>query len=120
MITNRTYVTVAEYEKFLVENKKHLPFNWDEQLKHPNFPVVNVTGINADAYCKYMNGRLPTDKELEDEFCPLWEWTSSSKESLRIIRGGAWVYSSWLLRVSFRGYYLAVVRSDYVGFRCIK
>ena len=60
-------VTVAQYAAFVedgsVPNRE--PGNWDSQQEHPNWPVVNVTWLQASAYCEWAGGRLPTEAEWE-------------------------------------------------------
>ncbi|HWT79628.1 MAG TPA: SUMF1/EgtB/PvdO family nonheme iron enzyme, partial [Candidatus Methylomirabilis sp.] len=70
-------VTVAEYRAF-VENdgyedkrwwtaggfgERKEPRGWEEQLQHPNRPVVNVNWYEASAYCAWKGVRLPTEEE---------------------------------------------------------
>jgi 3',5'-cyclic AMP phosphodiesterase CpdA len=82
-------VTVEEYRKFVEDERGYederfwseegwqlrkkegwsAPDEWEEQLRHPNRPVVNVSWHEANAYCRWMADawgctvRLPTGEE---------------------------------------------------------
>jgi formylglycine-generating enzyme required for sulfatase activity len=116
------YVTVAEYNKYLeaTKTKTNLPAHWNMQLGNNNFPVTGVSALEADAYCAWAGGRLPTSDELKDHFCPLWEWTSTEKNGLRVLRGGSFNSDSWILRASNRYWVVPGYWLNLFGFRCVQ
>jgi formylglycine-generating enzyme required for sulfatase activity/energy-coupling factor transporter ATP-binding protein EcfA2 len=75
----RYHVTVSEYQRFINDDGyseqrwwsasgfgvSSEPNSWDEQILHPNRPVVGVSWYEASAYCTWAGVRLPTETEWE-------------------------------------------------------
>ena len=60
-------VTVLEYGRYL-DAQRITPgedLKWDEQKEHPSLPMVYVSCAEAEAYCQWAGGRLPTEEEWE-------------------------------------------------------
>jgi formylglycine-generating enzyme required for sulfatase activity len=60
---DKTEVTNAAYAKFCTATGRALPANFPQD--HPNEPVVNVTFVDAQAFAKWAQKRLPAAPEWE-------------------------------------------------------
>lgn len=65
-------VTNADYAHFLAATRHPRPLQWDDaSFNHPKQPVVNVSWLDAIAYCEWLTHvtdlrlRLPTEAEWE-------------------------------------------------------
>ena len=71
----QTEVTVRAYQRFTQATGRTMPPEpkWQDHLLNPGWkeaeqPIVNVTWDEAQAFCTWVGGRLPTESE--------WEYTS--------------------------------------------
>ncbi len=60
---SNTEVTVAQFREFC--EQEHVNFPPQPPASYENSPIVNVTWYEANAFCKWKNGRLPTEAEWE-------------------------------------------------------
>jgi formylglycine-generating enzyme required for sulfatase activity len=63
----QTPATVGAYKRFARATGRQMPdvpcFN--NGWTHQNMPIVNVNWLDAQAYCRWIGGRLPTEAEWE-------------------------------------------------------
>lgn len=65
---DRTEVTNQEYQKFVTASGRDAPAHWQGgkfPIAEANFPVVNVSWNDAQAYAKWAQKRLPSEAEWE-------------------------------------------------------
>jgi formylglycine-generating enzyme required for sulfatase activity len=63
----QTPVTVGAYKRFAGATGREMPPapSFNNGWTHENMPIVSVTWDEAQAYCGWMGGRLPTEAEWE-------------------------------------------------------
>ena len=58
-------VTFAQYQQCVDEGKCKAATNTPEDQRAINLPATNLTWLQAEAYCEWLGGRLPTEAEWE-------------------------------------------------------
>ncbi|MFI4986490.1 MAG: SUMF1/EgtB/PvdO family nonheme iron enzyme [Alphaproteobacteria bacterium] len=109
-------------------------------------PVHGINAYEAEAYCRFAGGRLPSEAEWERAaglhpewgfLGEVWQWTSSPfapyagfaafpydgysaayfDDRHRVLKGGSWATLPAALRASFRNWYPPATRQIFAGFR---
>ena len=124
-------VTQEEYKKVVGVNPSY--HNKERMgISTERFPVTNVSAYAAETFCGVLGGgwRLPTDEEwslLEDAELGIydmsgnvWEWTSTTIGSDRVVRGGSWYDGADYVRAAFRGGNTPAGSYDNLGFRPVR
>jgi gamma-glutamyl hercynylcysteine S-oxide synthase len=109
-------------------------------------PVHGISAYEAEAYCRFIGARLPSEAEWERAQAlhpdcaflgEVWQWTASVFASYsgfahfpyrgysaayfdgrhRVLKGGSWATLPPVLRPSFRNWYVPSTRQIFAGFR---
>ncbi len=179
----QTDVTVAAYKQYAQAAKVKMPPTAPKPYhgwSNGSLPMVDVIWDEANQYCAWAGGRLPTEAEWEyaarggspqarygdptaiawlkenaanrthevaaklpngmglyDTLGNVWEWVSDwfdpnyyqsgaaqnptgpATGQGRVLRGGAWIVDTKLIRVSDRSSNTPDARSEFFGFRCV-
>jgi len=75
-------VTVGQYAKFMGATGHEAPGSWDEQKGQADLPVVFVSWEDAEAYCTWAGGLLPTEAQ--------WEYAARGPEGRLYPWGNEW------------------------------
>lgn len=111
--TEEEWDRIAYGEK---ENQRKYPWGNDERENFGNFwdtgprQVVSV----------YKYSAFGTPEGVIDLLGNAWEWTSTVCDYGYVLRGGSWNYLAEVARVSNRYNWSPGVRSNYLGFRCVR
>lgn len=84
---NQYEVTQFQYAEFVKATRHRSPLSRYVKnigsLNHPNQPAVYVSWDDADAYCRWQGGRLPTEAEWEKAargtHGSIWPWSDEPK-----------------------------------------
>ena len=150
----RRLVTNGEYLAFVEATGHQPPVYWkgrklrrfDRWIDLPtDEPVMHVSALEAEAYCRWAGRRLPTEAEweraaqepgMEQLFGSAWQWTSSPFlpypgfvrdpyaeysepwfGTHRALRGGSFATPSMIAHAKFRNFYTADRADVFCGFR---
>lgn len=111
-------VTIMDHMVTTDEWNKVMP----NDRRAPGMTLTMVSASMADRYAAAVAGRLPSEEEWE-EMCgqerpygAFWEWTSTTFEGNRVLRGGLWGDARRARRAS-RNWLHPVSRYRDTGFR---
>ena len=150
----RRLVTNAEYLAFIAATGHKPPVYWkggkmrrfDRWIDIPHDePVLHVSALEAEAYCRWAGRRLPTEAEweraaqepgMEQLFGSVWQWTASPFlpypgflrdpyaeysepwfGTHRVLRGGSFATPPMIAHPKFRNFYTPERADIFAGFR---
>ena len=151
---SRRLVTNGEYLAFIAATNHKPPAYWkggkmrrfDRWIEiPPDEPVLHVSALEAEAYCRWAGRRLPSEAEweraaqepeMEQLFGSAWQWTSSPFlpypgfvrdpyaeysepwfGTHRVLRGGSFATPPNVTHAKFRNFYTADRADIFAGFR---
>ncbi|MGE5407549.1 MAG: SUMF1/EgtB/PvdO family nonheme iron enzyme [Syntrophothermus sp.] len=157
---DRTVASNAAYAAFVEDTGAAPPMYWERDGEgawldtargrrapvRPEDPVMHVSFDQAEAFARWADRRLPTEREWEaardrlDDVGRGWEWTSSHflaypgfeafpyreysevffGEEYRVLRGSSWATHPRVARPSFRNWDLPQRRQIFSTIRCAR
>ena len=82
---DRYEVTNEDYDRFIRQTRRNPPAHWRDgeyENGEATLPVVNVTWLEASAYCQWAGKRLPLESE--------WEYAARGRENRLYPYGDEW------------------------------
>ncbi|HUI18797.1 MAG TPA: SUMF1/EgtB/PvdO family nonheme iron enzyme [Alphaproteobacteria bacterium] len=159
----RRPVSERQYRRFIDAGGYREPALWSAEgwawcresgVERPHYwaggaaprPVHGISAYEAEAYCRFIGARLPSEAEWERAQAlhpecaflgEVWQWTASTFACYpgfapfpyrgysaayfdgghRVLKGGSWASLPPVLRPSFRNWYVPSTRQIFAGFR---
>jgi gamma-glutamyl hercynylcysteine S-oxide synthase len=129
--------TEQEWE-YAARGKEARRYPWGSQEPTDRLASFGISSWTPGSVGTHPAGACPLG--IQDLAGGLWEWTSSSflpypgfrafpypgysqdhmHGEHRVCRGGSWATSAWILRSSFRNWYVPTYRQGFLGLRCAR
>jgi iron(II)-dependent oxidoreductase len=114
--------TEAEWETAARGGLTEQEYPWEGSIKkekanYRDDPDKKPSGL------KEVGQYPPNGYGLYDMSGNVWEWTAdlySKNSSARVLRGGSWNYTAEFQKCAYRNRALPDLRTNYIGFRCVK